>query len=880
MACAQPTPAPTLTPTPTPTPTTTLTPTPTPTPTSVPTFPDLRADLGSFDEDRYAEDLEDGWADSWDLGPGFVVEDEGGNRVLSAGGPSGSLARYLFGDSWGDYAFEAKVKLVSGEARLHYRFPWVPWRPGYVVGLNSTEVYFGKSQEGRWIGDFNRVPASHNLSQWYTVRIEGIAGHVRVYVDDVLRIDFLDTEPVLFGAIALETLPDSKAQFDDLEVVAKLPFEHTWTRTNGPEGAIVNTIVVDPSNPNIVYAGTEHSAIYKSTDRGLNWRQLGDRNGLAQTKVPELVIAPSAPNILYAAHSEQAGADKSTDGGLHWVRMNLRGEWGRMRALAVHPTDPRVIYAGAGAGGPGHPTEGDGLYMSTDGGESWVRLSIGQMAIFDLAISSVGPNVLYAGTAKGVFKTEDGGRSWREVNNGLTDLLIGQLVIDPLDPDTVYVRVGEYGGAILRTVDGGEGWRQVWDFGSSLAVAPSNPAIVYLADGGGLNRSADGGESWELMNRQVPGGRFITAIAVDPSNPDRVYAGTWGKGVFLSEDRGRSWVKPQTPFLGDWTTALAVHPRNGDIVYAAHGDGEISKTTDGGASWTPLTSLGAGKSERSLTALAIHPLNPDLLFAANLGGVFRSTDEGGSWRQMNNGLTDSRIISLALDPTDTNRLYAGTGSSKPYAVYEGTGLLRSLDGGESWERVPGLPEAPVPTIVINPLNPEVVYAALMGRGVYRSLDGGDTWTKVNEGIENFYVYTLAMDPENPNILYAGSHTFYGDPNWNTFPGPGGLYKTENGGRNWEIITEGLMFGIWIENIVVDPIAPRSVYISDHGQYVWHSPDGGKTWELAKKGLVRTGAHLYMFDMVIDPSGSVLYLANCGQGMYRNLLKEPENPFEE
>ena len=839
----------------------------------------------SHELDSYVEDFEDGWADNWKLAPSLKVERRRTNHVLVSTGASKDPPRYLFGEYWRNYSLGLRVKPISGKARISLRF--LPDFFGGVVhrsfvDLNRKGIRLFKSDPSYGNQILKKAMSPLALKRWHRIRIQVNGRATKVFVNGTLRIRLKDEPPVRSGTIALQTGKRSKALFDDLKVAAELPFTHTWTGTNGPEGPTVSTIAIQPSQPDVVYVGTEHSAIYKSVDRGATWEQLSDANGLAQTKVRTLAIASSDPQIVYAAHSEQAGTSKSTDGGAHWAPMNLFGNWGGLRALAVHPTDPDIVYAAAGWSGlgltdaPQHSDEGNGIYRSSDGGRRWERV-VGPLTIHDLVLSPSNPEILYAATESGMLRSDDGGDSWSPANGGSDELPVRRLVVHPTDPNVVYASGTPFGGDLFKTTDGGHSWQMIRDSGGVVALAPSDPNVLYLGVGSQLQRSRDGGQSWQVMSSELPVGRAIMALGVDPQNPDRVYIGGW-QALLISDDGGRSATPPHTAMVGGMMSALAVDPTDSSTVYAAHGDGIVSVTEDAGETWSLLATLATERTVPDITALLVHPASSHIFYASNLEGVFRSNNAGRDWSGVGAGLTDPRVISLAVDPNDADRVYAGTGSSRPYAVYEGTGMFYSFDGGASWAKASGIPDDPVPAVVVDPTNPNTMYAAAMGAGMYKSQDAGETWSAINAGIQNPYIYSLAIDPLHPNTLYAGTLALYGDPLWgqheeNPYVAEG-IYKTEDGGATWRLV----FANSHNESIVVDPSDPNNVFISDHSEKIWHSSNGGRTWRLANQGLVQSGAHLYMFSMAISSDGAVMYMANCGRGMYRNLLKEPETSY--
>jgi photosystem II stability/assembly factor-like uncharacterized protein len=567
--------------------------------------------------------------------------------------------------------------------------------------------------------------------------------------------------------------------------------------------------------------------------------------------------------------------DKSADAGLHWTRTGLLNTPVRIRSVAVDPENPDVVYAGLGAAAGELTPEPDslGIFKSSDGGENWEKLSFTSSAL-SIAISTSLPDTLYVGSTDGVYRSTDGGASWMKIYNGAGPQGVPSVASDPRDSNTVFA----VADGIIKSTDGGSNWSKIkTEGGSQIVVSPSDPDALYLLAGGNIFRSGDGGGTWAGTTRATDKPYTLTTIAADSSNPNKIYMGTWGQGLFFSEDGGKTWQKPDL-----WTMpaeigpAIAADPSDDDRLYVGTSKGEVYVSDDKGATWTWLVNLGTGSAYKSqITGLVVDPLDPDTIYASNVEGVYKSEDGGASWREIKNGLDDPRIISLALDPKNPNKLFAGTGSSRPRNVHEGTGMFYSTNGGETWSHVEGLPDAPIPAIVISPIDPDVIYAAAMDVGVFKSVDGGESWSQVNNGLENFCVYTLAIDPENPDVAYAGtsSATTY----CKTFSGkPDNVYKTEDGGENWKVVLEGEDQYTSPEVIAVDPSDPDNVYVATHTEKVWFSQDAGSSWRLANKGVIRHGAHLYLYSMAFDSSGSTLYIGTCGQGVLRNDLKDIEN----
>ena len=310
--------------------------------------------------------------------------------------------------------------------------------------------------------------------------------------------------------------------------------------------------------------------------------------------------------IVITAHTAQAGINVWTS----------HGPEGRaVFALAVDPTTPGILYAGASL---------SGVSKSTDGGGSWQAINAGLPDVYAFAIDPTTPRTLYAGTfGGGVFKSTDGGGTWQAINAGLGGTEVAALAIDPTTPRTLYA--GTFGGGVFKSTDGGSSWQAI-NAGLSgsaviaLAIDPTTPRTLYAgtADGGAL-KSTDGGGSWQPVNAGLSGTRVQT-LAIDPTSPRTLYAGTYG-GAF--------------------------------------------KSTNGGGTWQAIN---AGLSNTSVQALAIDPTTPRTLYAGTYDngdpnrteGVFKSMDGGERWQAMNAGLSHIPVWALAIDPATPSTLYAGT----------------------------------------------------------------------------------------------------------------------------------------------------------------------------------------------------------------------------
>lgn len=589
-----------------------------------------------------------------------------------------------------------------------------------------------------------------------------------------------------------------------------------WTAIGPADGDIV-ALVVDPATPDLVYAAL-NGGVYKSTDGAARWSRTN--TGLTNTTMHALAIDPANPATIYAGSDD--GVFKSTDGGSSWSLANTGMPSSPVEALIINPTNPTTLFAGQ-----------DTVYKSTDGGAHWTPANAGLTSVFirALAIDPVTSATLYAGTNDGVFKSTDGGASWESRNNGLSLLGVNVLAVNPITPATLYAGID---GGLYKSTNGGTSWTLVMPRSIyALAINPTNPAIVYAGASDGMYKSTNEGSSWEAVNSGLSV-RYMRTLAIDPAHTGTVYAGTSG-GVFKSINSGTSWSVASSGIVEATIAALAIDPATSQILYAGTSGGGISKSTDGGKSWGIANT---GLTNFWVTALAVDPSTPTTLFAGTHNGVFKSTDGGAgwaalgpeslgltldvtslaidpaslttiyasgrrefvsitrgvyvstnggaSWSPFNDGLTNTQVNAVAVDPLTSSTLYAGTdggvfkhtgasswvsssqgipGSAKVYALvidpltpntlFAGTssGIYRSTDGSAIWSAV--LTGASINTLAVDPATPTTIYAG-RADGVYRSVDGGATWGPFNPGLPSVNVKAFAIDPTNPTNLYAGT----------------------------------------------------------------------------------------------------------------------------
>ncbi|UCF35691.1 MAG: hypothetical protein JSU96_12725 [Acidobacteriota bacterium] len=397
-------------------------------------------------------------------------------------------------------------------------------------------------------------------------------------------------------------------------------------------------------------------------------------------------------------------------------------------------------------------------------------------------------------------------------------------------------------------------WHTVGPFGGVVNVAavdPVSPSVLYIGSPGGLFRSTDSGQNWAAVNTELD----IRTLVIDPLTRSILYAGTGtAKGVFRSTDEGRSW-QPVNGGLTHAAAKLVIDPLNPSTLYAATWGGGIFRTADSGTTWVPVNN---GLTAERFLELAINPVNPSILYAGapagqrwdRIGGLFRTIDCGQSWTRIDDFGCD-QINTILIDPENPLTVYAGTGFADTYACP--TGIFRSTDGGDSWSSInSGLPSPfTVDTLAADPLNPSILYAGnYLGKFV-RSIDAGESWVVTAAYQPAFW---LVIDPLNPSILYAGNK--------------GGVFRSPDQGETWVEVNNGLIGGYQIRALAMDPKTHPTLYAGEDGAGMFRSPDAGQTWTVINNGLMRGGN---VADLAIDPlNPAVLFTVSASGELHRSL----------
>lgn len=581
---------------------------------------------------------------------------------------------------------------------------------------------------------------------------------------------------------------------------------------------------------------------------GINtWTGIGPEGGTVRK-----VVLPQDASVPIYALAAGAGFFRSLDGGGHWLQSN-DGIAPYAADFAVDPTNPGRVFLVIDQ----LPAR---VLISTDAGATFSTLytfAENTGTPVGLAISADG-NTVYGVNLTQLLQSTDRGQTWqlRTSLPAISNSFPEQLQVDPADASTLYVR---YAFNLEVTHDGGGTWVDITPPNAAevdgFAVDPSDSTRLWVAAASGLSLSNDRGVTWSIVN-----GQWTTSVALDPRSPATVYAGLFGGNILKGS--GGTWTDISGNLGSFHPNFIAVSPRDSATLVVANERG-LWTTANGGTSWAlsdtgllasfvtglvPSSTRGRVYFDGSLIGEladgsdSVTLLNEDGLFAAlhsqssGVGALTPVSDSAGALiaalgtriaRSLDDGVTWSPLPYTTAASDNILQLAATTGSPSIYYANSQLTLQRSLDFGATWTPITtGLPAGDsAGLIAIAPSNPAILYAgprsflpgSEAGRGVYKSTNGGDSWVDV--GLLGWEVETLAVDPTQPNIVYAGIG--------------GGLMKTLDGGATWTALQWSADPFVDCGAVAIDAANPNVVYAASgtrsFTQEVARSADGGATW---------------------------------------------------
>ena len=596
----------------------------------------------------------------------------------------------------------------------------------------------------------------------------------------------------------------------------------------GPGGGTPEGLAVDPRNPSVVYAAA--GTVYRSADRGETW------TGLVGATFTAVAVDPANSKAIYAGGRQIA---RSLDGGRTWQTTYTPTV--DVSALAVVPGKPSTVLAASGFQ----------LLRSADGGRTW-SVRFANNSITSLAADPTSRTAYYT-DGLGLFKSTDAGKTWSfsgPTVNG-QPVPFGRIA---LGRGVIYVNT--FSG-IFRSNDGARSWRRTGeapvseDLEKAFLVDPGSPAKLYLAGYSGIFGSTDGGILWERLDGGLPRLPFdetlsVFSLAADPSRPGFLYAGTYEHGVAKSQNGGESWNIGVEPGLSNGLVVLfEIHPSRPDTVYvglATRGD-RVFRSTDGGRTWKAFARRIA---HDGLLDMAFDRNDPDLLYAVNEQGLWRSRDGGETWERRNSSL----FYQVAVSTPGT--LLAGGGC----------GLSRSTDDGRTWTMVfpcflSSNEDLTIFTvdIQVDPENPRNVYALLAAsngasgndRHLIKSTDGGATWKILTVAPSAF-----AVAPSDFRTLYAVDFR------------TNQILRSGDAGESWQVVQQ--RSPDFFTALAVDATDPDTLYAGTFQPGVLRSRDGGVT--LKPIGAVFDPARRGVSLLVTDRNQpGILYAAPLTGGLF-------------
>jgi len=531
------------------------------------------------------------------------------------------------------------------------------------------------------------------------------------------------------------------------------------------------------------------------------------------------------------------------------VWTSLGPDGGEVRSLATDPSDPEVAYAGTSAGlyktvdrgQSWNRLRGDnvhvlglagdtlyahffldgGLVRSTDGGQTWTPVALPQ-DVFRVFGQPKAPNRVWA-TGRFVYLSENGGDTWRPLARpkGSAKELLSDLAFDPAGT-WVYAA---FTNGVYRSANLGKTWQRGGRFGGPaalvrhLAVDAGNPSILYAATDTAVFRSPNRGNKWERLGTPAFQGGIVDLLSAE----GRVYFSVQGSGIFYSSNRGGAWSRGtgSPAFSGPLAAAPGVVYAGSDAI---GGPGGPYRSLDRGATWELV---GAGIRSRSVGEVAVDPTDSDVLYATTESGVLRSTDRGITWELVDigsegTGQAEAWARSILFDPP---AVYAYGTLTRPLGGSSQRWTFWSDDMGETWQHFESLPrhfDGPsIHDIALDPRQPGALWG--FGFGLFHSADRGEHWTQV--GVSEFdglFLDKLLTDPRDPRIIYLAGGTLT-EP----YAIEPRLFRSADGGVSWQRRDTGIeKLVIW--DMAIDPAAPDTLYVGTDIA-LFRSTDAGQTW---------------------------------------------------
>lgn len=536
-----------------------------------------------------------------------------------------------------------------------------------------------------------------------------------------------------------------------------------WTALGGPEAGTVNEVAAGADGR--VWAVTKTAGLFRSDDGAARWNRVErgpvsghQGSGLdpswVRGEIQAFAAHPEDPDIAYAATRQTVL--RTADGGETWEPTGLSRN---IEVIAISPSDPEVAYL----------SNRRQVWRTDNGGDTWRQADRGlgdPGYIYSLTVDPHSPFTVYIAAGSGSYRSIDGGRSWVR-GDGLSFVELVRITVDPDDPAVLYG--AERFDNVWKSVDQGLSWTRLATFPGSPGLAdlefdPSSHGTLYLALNGGtpsagrpagrVLRSLDRGVTWT----EVLATELIHDLDFDLDQPGRAYVATDVLGVFRSEDSGTTWAPANEGLTAAQVLRLTLAPHSPGTLYAVvssfrkeifePGSLGVWKSTDGGVSWSPINAGFEGLGGASgilpvVREVVADPQHAGVIYAVTAAGLFKSTDGGAAWQRIDQGSPLQPAWDLAIDPRDSDILYAVAGQGIATAT-----TAKSTDGGQTWSPLDG-PIGTFQVVEVDPWTPSTVYIA--GETFWRSEDEGASWTEVPRAPSG---WTRLVAGPAPGLLYG------------------------------------------------------------------------------------------------------------------------------
>ncbi|NQW28455.1 MAG: glycoside hydrolase [Flammeovirgaceae bacterium] len=661
-----------------------------------------------------------------------------------------------------------------------------------------------------------------------------------------------------------------------------------------------------PSQPNVFYVGVNNGGVWKTDDYGRTWDPIFD--DAPTGSIGDIAVSQSNPEILYVGSGEGLhrpdlsvgdGIFKSIDGGKTWKHIGLP-DVQQVGRLVIHPTNPDIVWV-AGLGHPYGANEERGIFKTTDGGNSWRKILYidKYTGAIQVELDPNNPNIVFAdmwhhqegpwenaswsGPNSGLYKSIDGGETWRKITSGLPGAAQGLgrigFTIAPSDSKLMFALVdARQDGGLYKSTDGGESWgflhgnTRLWGRGGDFAeikVHPTNPNRLYIANVASYT-SADGGISWSSL-KGAPGGDDYHRIWINPIHPE-IMLFVADQGAIVSVNAGRTW----SSWYNQPTAQLYHVSTDNDFPYMVYGGqqesgaiGVASRGDGGQISFREFIGVGADE----YAYVAPDPKDPNIIYGGRVSRFNKQTGQSqiitpeavrsGDYRFL-------RTLPLLFHPADDQMLLFATNV-----------LWKTMNEGQSWEVIsPDLtyehPEVPtsvgiyktkemekmaqravIYAVAPSPLNVQTIWAGTDDGRVHITTDSGDNWKDITPNTLSSWDKVAQIDASHYDVhtAYIAINAMKKD---DMTPY---LYKTTNGGNTWHLITNGMNPNGPVNVIREDPKQPGLLYAGTE-RNVYFSVDDGANWQSLRNNMPATSIRdlvIHEDDLVVGTHGRSIWI---------------------